>query len=242
MRLCYWPLDIRWPITGRRFHGHRPAVSFCAPCSTRLLLVTLRLEIMRPPDRPLDIRWPITGRRFQGHRPAVSFCAPCSTLVLWSPSRLEIMRPSDRPPCRPVANQGAEFLDNVSRSRFFASCHGVSSFCVPQRASAILTRVFWQRRPARSHGSFHVIKEESRDGRDADVVSVRGGSGNGEPPAKRILIDHDDVSLNMRMTPIAMPGANIKITSRGPFFLFIFTRAAWNGNWNASARIAASVA
>ena len=35
------------------------------------------------------------------------------------------------------------------------------------------------------------------------------------PPSKRLMLD-DDVSLNMRMTPIGLPGANIKITSRGP--------------------------
>ena len=34
------------------------------------------------------------------------------------------------------------------------------------------------------------------------------------PPTKRLMLD-DDVSLNMRMTPIGLPGANIKITSRG---------------------------
>ncbi len=39
---------------------------------------------------------------------------------------------------------------------------------------------------------------------------------DGAPTSKRILLD-DDVSLNMRMTPIGLPGANIKITSRGQF-------------------------
>ena len=54
------------------------------------------------------------------------------------------------------------------------------------------------------------IKEESRDLQ--------------EPPAKRILID-EDVSLNMRMTPIGLPGANIKITSRGSSILtLIYSR------------------
>jgi len=37
---------------------------------------------------------------------------------------------------------------------------------------------------------------------------------DGPPANKRLLLD-DDVSLNMRMTPIGLPGANIKITSRG---------------------------
>jgi hypothetical protein len=54
------------------------------------------------------------------------------------------------------------------------------------------------------------IKEESRDLQ--------------EPPAKRILID-EDVSLNMRMTPIGLPGANIKITSRGSSILTLISSA-----------------
>lgn len=37
---------------------------------------------------------------------------------------------------------------------------------------------------------------------------------DGAPASKRLMLD-DDVSLNMRMTPIGLPGANIKITSRG---------------------------
>ena len=55
------------------------------------------------------------------------------------------------------------------------------------------------------------IKEESRDLQ--------------EPPAKRILID-EDVSLNMRMTPIGLPGANIKITSRGSSILTLIRQLA----------------
>ena len=42
---------------------------------------------------------------------------------------------------------------------------------------------------------------------------------DGAPASKRLMLD-DDVSLNMRMTPIGLPGANIKITSRGAFVLF----------------------
>ena len=55
------------------------------------------------------------------------------------------------------------------------------------------------------------IKEESRDLQ--------------EPPAKRILID-EDVSLNMRMTPIGLPGANINITSRGSSILTLIRQLA----------------
>jgi len=71
-------------------------------------------------------------------------------------------------------------------------------------------------------------KEDEREKRDRDRsydhIEERSQSSirikeesllqDGAPPSKRVLLD-DDVSLNMRMTPIGLPGANIKITSRG---------------------------
>lgn len=71
-------------------------------------------------------------------------------------------------------------------------------------------------------------KEEEREKRDRDrsyelhedrsqsSIRIKEESlmQDGPPASKRLLLD-DDVSLNMRMTPIGLPGANIKITSRG---------------------------
>lgn len=57
---------------------------------------------------------------------------------------------------------------------------------------------------------------------------------DGPPSNKRLLLD-DDVSLNMRMTPIGLPGANIKITSRGTYVarakLWLETKREMVGNW-----------
>lgn len=66
---------------------------------------------------------------------------------------------------------------------------------------------------------------ENHEDRSQSSIRVKEESliQDGAPSSKRIMLD-DDVSLNMRMTPIGLPGANIKITSRGtvsyPLFFF----------------------
>ena len=67
-------------------------------------------------------------------------------------------------------------------------------------------------------------EREKRDREDRDYSEDRSNTSSirikeesllqDAPPTKRLMLD-DDVSLNMRMTPIGLPGANIKITSRG---------------------------
>ncbi|KAI9564988.1 hypothetical protein GHT06_008730 [Daphnia sinensis] len=83
-------------------------------------------------------------------------------------------------------------------------------------------------RESSGHKSRRERKEEEREKRDRDrsyeIHEDRSQSSirikeeslmqDGPPANKRLLLD-DDVSLNMRMTPIGLPGANIKITSRG---------------------------
>ena len=83
-------------------------------------------------------------------------------------------------------------------------------------------------RESGGHKSRRERKEEEREKRDRDrsydlhedrsqsSIRIKEESlmQDGPPASKRLLLD-DDVSLNMRMTPIGLPGANIKITSRG---------------------------
>lgn len=103
-------------------------------------------------------------------------------------------------------------------------------------------------RESSGHKSRRERKEEEREKRDRDrsyeIHEDRSQSSirikeeslmqDGPPANKRLLLD-DDVSLNMRMTPIGLPGANIKITSRGTYVarakLWLETKREMVGNW-----------